>query len=125
MRFILEHYVLRLKIFTPKLIDLKTALVYIKVDIALFKIGSAGFPYFGLGMQSLNRLPSTVTDAFGVFLGSNEQNLKLVMMCFFVDLQNYATDLLPLHNDAVGFAIWRVDAMLDGFARDDLSSKSR
>ena len=33
----IEHFVLGLKIFAPKLIDLKTALVYIKVDIALFK----------------------------------------------------------------------------------------
>ena len=31
----------RLKIFTPKLIDLKTALVDVKVNVALFKIGRA------------------------------------------------------------------------------------
>ena len=69
MFFILEHFVFGLKIFTPKLIDLKTALVYVKMDIALFKIGSAGFPYFGLGMQSLDRLPRALADSFTVCLG--------------------------------------------------------
>ena len=67
--FILEYYVLGLKIFTPKLVDLKTALVYVKMDIALLKIGCAGFPYFRFGMQSLNRLPRAVADAFTVCLG--------------------------------------------------------
>ena len=119
----IRHLVVGLKILAPKMIDLKTALVYVEMDVALFKIRRADLPNHGVGMQSLNRLPSAVTDAFGVFLGSNKQNLKLVMMCFFVDLQNYATDLLPVHNDAVGFAIGRVDATLDGFARDDLSFK--
>ena len=69
VRFIFEHYVLRLKIFTPKLVDLKAALVYIKVDIALFKIGGTGFPYLGFGMQSLNRLPRAVANAFAMCLG--------------------------------------------------------
>ena len=63
------HRMVRLKIFTPKLIDLKTAFVYIKVDIALFKIGGTGFPYFGLGMQSLDRLPRALADSFTVCLG--------------------------------------------------------
>ena len=78
MLFILEYYVLGLKIFTPKLIDLKTALVYIKVDIALFKIGSTGFPYLGFGMQSLNRLPCAVANAFTVRFGQYKENIQVV-----------------------------------------------
>ena len=54
------HIMLWLKILAPKLVDLKTALVYIKMDIALFKIGSTGLPNLGFGMQSLDRLPCAV-----------------------------------------------------------------
>ena len=61
-----------LKILTPKLVDLKAAFVYIKMNIALFKIGRAGFPYFCFGMQSLDLLPRAVADALGVLLGGNE-----------------------------------------------------
>ena len=70
--FILEHIVFRLKILAPKLIDLKTALVDVEMNIAFFKIGSAGLPNLGFGMQCLNRLPRAVADAFGVLLGGNE-----------------------------------------------------
>ena len=54
------HLVVGCEILTPKLIDLKTALVDVEMDIALFKIGSAGLPNLGFGMQSLNRLPCAV-----------------------------------------------------------------
>ena len=67
--FTLGQFVLGLKILAPKLIDLKTAFVDVKVDIALFKIGRAGFPYFGLGMLSLDRLPRAVADSFTMCLG--------------------------------------------------------
>ena len=69
VRFILEHIVFGLKILAPKLIDLETALVYVKMDIALFKIGGTGFPYLGFGMQSLDRLPRAVADSFTMCLG--------------------------------------------------------
>ena len=110
-----------LKILAPKLIDLEAALVHIEMDVALLKIRRAGLPNLGFGMQRLNRLPRAVADAFGVLLGSNEQNLKLIMMCFFVDLQNHAADLPSVHNDAIGFAIGRIDATLNCFTRDDLA----
>lgn len=76
MLFILEYYVLGLKVFTPKLIDLKTALVYVKMDIALFKLGCAGLPNFGLGMQNLDRLPRTVADDFAVRFGKTKRTSK-------------------------------------------------
>ena len=69
---ILEHFVFGLKIFAPKLVDLKTALVNVEMNIALFEIWSAGLPNLGLGMQSLYRKPRTVADALGVLLGRNE-----------------------------------------------------
>ena len=88
MLVIVGHLVVGLKILAPKLIYLEAALVHVEMDVALLKIRSAGLPNLGFGMQSLNRLPRTVADTFGVFLGRNEQDLKLVVMCFFVDLQD-------------------------------------
>ena len=64
MLFILEHFVFGLKIFTPKLVDLKTALVNVEMNIAFFEIWSAGLPNLGLGMQSLYRKPCAVADTF-------------------------------------------------------------
>ena len=69
------HLVVGCEILTPKLIDLKTALVDVEMDIALFKIGSAGFPYLGFGVQSLNRLPRTVADTFAVRFGQYKENI--------------------------------------------------
>ena len=102
--FILEHYVLGLKIFTPKLIDLKAALVYVKMDIALLKIGCAGFPYFRFGMQSLNRLPCAVANAFTVRFGQYKENIQVVMMRFLVNREYQTTDLLTVKHNTVGFA---------------------
>ena len=118
---IVGHLVVGLKILAPKLIDLEAALVHVEMNISLLEIGGAGLPNLGFGVESLNRLPSTVADAFGVFLGSNEQDLKLVVICFFVDLQDHAANLLAVHNNAICFAIGSVDTTLDRFARDDLA----
>ena len=69
MVFIVGHFVFGLKVFTPKLINLKTAFVHVKVNITLFKIRRAGLPNLGFGVQRLNCLPCTVTYAFAVFIG--------------------------------------------------------
>ena len=50
MFFIFEYIVFGLKILTPKLVYLETALVYVKMDISLLKIWGAGFPNLGFGM---------------------------------------------------------------------------
>ena len=65
----INHRLARLKIFTPKLIDLETALVDVEMDIALFKIGGTGFPYLGFGVQSLNSKPCALADSFTMCLG--------------------------------------------------------
>ena len=109
------HIMLWLKILAPKLIDLKTALVYVKMDIALFKIGGTGFPYFGLGMQSLDRLPRAVANAFTVRFGQYKENIQVVMMRFLVNREYQATDLLTVKHNAVGFAFGVVDRFLNGF----------
>ena len=72
MFIVIRHRMVGFEIFAPKLIDLETALVYVKMNIALFKIGSTGLPNLRFGVQSLNRLPRAIADALGVLLGGNE-----------------------------------------------------
>ena len=66
VHLILEHIVFGLKILAPKLVDLKTAFVHIEMDISFLKIGRTGLPNLRFGMQSLNRLPCAVANAFTV-----------------------------------------------------------
>ena len=67
--FIFKHFVFGSEIRAPKLIDLKTALVYIEMDITLLEIRCASFPNHRLGMQNLNRLPRAVADTFAMCFG--------------------------------------------------------
>ena len=48
--FIAGQVVLGNKIFAPKLVYLKAALVDVEMDIALFKVGSAGLPNYRFGV---------------------------------------------------------------------------
>ena len=96
MLVVISHLVVMCEILAPKLVDLETALVYVKMDIALFKIGGTSFPYLGFGVQSLDRLPRTVSDAFAMCFGQHKQNIQVVMMCFVVNREYQATDLLTV-----------------------------
>ena len=62
---IVGYWMIRNKIFAPKLVNVKTALVDVEVNISFIKIRCAGFPNFGFGVKRFHRLPRTVTDAFG------------------------------------------------------------
>ena len=116
MLIVIGHRMVGLKIFTPKLVDLKAALVYVKMDIALFKIGGTGFPYFGLGMQSLYRKPRTVADAFAMRFGQYKENIQVIVMSFVVNRKYQATNLLAVKHNAVGFAFWIVDGFFNSCA---------
>ena len=48
--FIVGHFVFGLKVFTPKLINLKTAFVHIKVYVSFLKIRRASLPNLCFGM---------------------------------------------------------------------------
>ena len=82
MLFILEHFVFGLKILTPKLIDLKTAFIYVKMDIALFKIGSAGLPYAIKHIYFVDVLkkdhPELLTENLFYLIKTKEDLLKLI-----------------------------------------------
>ena len=66
------HCVLWLEILAPKLVNMKTAFVNVKMNITLLKVRSASFPNLSFGVKNFNRLPSTVTDTLGVFLRRNK-----------------------------------------------------
>ena len=121
MLIVIGHRMVRLKIFTPKLIDLKSAFVHVKMNVTFFKIRRTGLPNLGFGVQRLHRKPSAVTDSFRVLLGRNEQNLKLVVVGLLVDFQNDTTNALAVNNDAIGFVLRRINTALYGFARDNFS----
>ena len=71
---IVRHCVIGFEILTPKLVYLKAAFIDVEMDIPLFKIWRTSLPHLGFGVQSLNRLPRTVTDAFAVLIGQSEKN---------------------------------------------------
>lgn len=67
MFFIFGHIAFQLKIFTPELIDLKSAFIDIKMNITFLEIGCASLPNHRFGMQGFNRLPCAIADTFTVF----------------------------------------------------------
>ena len=102
--FVLERMV-GLEIFAPELIDLKAALVNVKMNVTLLKIRRAGLPNLGFGVQSLNCEPRSVADPLCVLFGRDKQNLEFVVVALFVDFQNNTTNSLATNNDAVGLAV--------------------
>ena len=88
------HIVRRLKIFAPELVDVKSALIYVKIDIAFFKIRCASLPDLRFGVQRLNLKPSSVADAFGVLFGGDKQNFQMIVICLIVDFENDTADFL-------------------------------
>ena len=101
---VVGHLVVGCEILTPKLVDLKAALVYVKMDIALLKIGRAGLPNLRFGVQSLDLLPRAVANAFTVRFGQYKENIQVVMMRFLVNREYQATNLLTVKHNSVGFA---------------------
>ena len=83
--FGINHRFTRLKIFTPKLIYHKTAFVYVKVNITLFKIRCASLPNLCIGVQCLDSLPCTISDSFAMLIGRDKKNLQFVVIRFLVD----------------------------------------
>ena len=105
MLIVIGHRMIGLKIFAPKLIDVKSAFINVEMNISLLKIRCTGFPNLGFGVQSLDLLPRAVADALGVLFWRNEQNLQLVVVCFFIDFSNYTANALTVNNDTVGLTI--------------------
>ena len=99
----------------------KAAFVDIKMNIALFKIGRAGRPDFGFGVQSFHGKPSAVADAFAVFLRRNEKKLQLVVMCLFVDFQHHTANLSVIIQNPICLAVGRINALLNRRTGNDFA----
>lgn len=118
---IVGHCVCGLIVFAPKLINLKTALINIKMNIPLFKIGRAGLPNCGFGVQGLNRLPCAVADTFAMLIGQGKKNFQMVAVGFLINFKYHAADLFAARNDAVGFALRVINRALNGFAGNNFT----
>ena len=117
------HLMIGNEMFTPKLINLKSALIHIKMDIAFLKIRRAGFPDHRLGMQRLNRKPCAVADSLGMLFRGNKQDLQFVVVGLLVYFQNDTTDISSPNNDTVGLAVRSIDASFNCFSGDYLPIK--
>ena len=118
---VVRYFVLRLEIFAPKLIYLKAALVYVKMNVALFKIRSAGFPDLSFRVECFNSQPSAVADALAVLLGGYEKKLQMVVVGDGVYFQNSSADSLATRHYSVGLVIRLINTALDRFAGDYLA----
>ncbi len=110
-----------LMIFAEEFNRRKSAFVDVKMDVPLFKIGRAGLPDLGFGVQGFNFKPCAVADALAMFLRGSEKDLEMIVICFFVDLEDDTANGTPLIHNSVCFVLRIVDTALDGFARDYLS----
>ena len=113
------------KILAPKLVNPKTALVHVKMDVALLKIGGAVLPDHRLGMECLYRLPRTVSDTSAVYFGRREQYFQMVVVRFAVYFQYHAAYLLVLNDNTVGFVLRIVDTAFDSLTGNYLSVAAR
>lgn len=99
-----------------KLHDLETAFVEVKVDVPLFKIRGESFPHLGFGMQYLHCLSCAVSDAPAVDFRGGEQDIQLIVVGGLIDFQDHAAYFLPVADNAVGFAVRRIQTGFDGLA---------
>ena len=60
MFLIIGHLVIGNEILTPKFINVESALIHIKMDIAFLKIRRTGFPNLRFRVEFFNFKPSTV-----------------------------------------------------------------
>ncbi len=108
-------------VFTEEFNRRKSAFVDVKMDVPLFEIGRAGLPDLGFGVQGFNLKPCAVADPLAMFLRGSEKDLEVIVICFFVDLEDDTADGFAIIHNSVCFVLRIVDTALDGFARDYLS----
>ena len=121
MFFLIGQSMSRLKILAPKLVDLKTALVDIEMDIALLKIRRTGLLDNRFRVERLHSLPCAISDALAVFFGQSKKNFKFIMMRAFIDFQDHTANIFTIHNDTVGFTLRVIYAALDGITGNDFA----
>ena len=63
-------------VFAEKFHDVKATLVYIEMDVPLFKVWSVRFPDFSFRVQRFDSLPSGISDAFAMAVHIDKQQIQ-------------------------------------------------
>lgn len=96
--------------------NMEAALIDIKVNVSGLKIRRAGFPDPCFRIEAFYFLPSCVADALAVGVRQNKQQIQVVMLCLFIDIQNDTSDTPAILADAIGDSF--VNAFLNCLAGD-------
>lgn len=96
--------------------NMKTAFIYIEVDVPCLKIGRHGFPYPNLRVKPLDLPPRTIPNPFAMDMGRNKQQLKIAPVA--IGLDDNAADLAAPEQDAV--CLTAVYGLFYSFTGDDL-----
>ena len=113
-----RHFMSRIKILTPELIDLKSAFVYIEMNIALLKIWCTGMPDNCFGMECFYCLPCATPNAFAVSFGFNKQYFQFILVCVcrcevsprlhFLHPEQCGMFRYPPHRYTLQWSFWRL-----------------
>lgn len=91
-----------------KLCNMKSANIYIKVNVTLVKVGCAGFPYLCIRIHLLQFKPDLFADAFTLNAILYKQQIKMVMLCFFIDDNNSTAHNFTVNNGFICSSTFRI-----------------
>lgn len=101
--------------------NMKATFVHVEVDIASLEIRGAGFPHKCIRVILLYSSPYRLTYAFTLYSVFHVQEIQVMMMCFWINLNNRTADedisLYGTVSDAPGFIKRSADVAL----RENLS----
>lgn len=101
--------------------NVKTAFVYIKMNVALLKIGRAGFPCQRFRVKHFDRAPCGIADAFSVYARVDEEQIETIAVGFMIDHQHQSADLRSIQPYAIGLAVHLRQRFFNGTAGNDFA----
>ncbi len=104
-----------------KLHDVEAAFVDIEVNVPRLKGWRTGLPDPCVRIQALDFLPDSESDSPAVDIGMDKQQIQMVVLRAFVDLQHETADNPSVLTDSVGSTA--LDAAQDGFPGDDFAGR--
>ena len=100
--------------------NMKTALVHVEMDVALFKIRSMRLPYFRFRVFCFDQAPDFQPCAPAVAPRIDIQQIQRIAPGFQIDLNDNPTDYFPILHDTESLGFLRAERLLDGPARNCL-----
>lgn len=79
-----------------KLDDFKAAFIYIKMNIAFFKIGSYQTPDFGIGIPFFQTLPDLKSKSLSMFIRINIKQIQPIDSRLIVNPDNDTSNFFPI-----------------------------